>query len=618
MGASRLSASIIIELFLIFALIGFSDVHGMKMKKQYKPCKELVLYFHDIIYNGKNAANATSAIVAAPKGANLTILGPQNHFGDVVVFDDPITVDNNLHSPPVGRAQGLYIYDKKDTFNSWLGFTFVLNSTDHKGTINFMGADPILIKTRDISVVGGTGDFFMHRGVATVMTDSFEGEVYFRLRVDIKLYECCPCARPTGDECKLLSTVMGSSNTTTSPKWLKLHLQRFTIVNDVMEVQHQLLARLMLLLHLHSMHTRKPNEGKKLKHSNRNRSLTSSRYSSQCPQYVTMDDRWSGNFPQTSSLLARGIENRFLDNSSEETSRWMQVKYDFLTLDKSLISSSRQDGISSFNHEDASDSDTSFHNWLKFTLPFGLFMLQGEQAEAGPEFASALQSFPYLGDLGDLSTGFASAFLLIFFSELGDKTFFIAALLAARNSGAVVFIGTFGALAAMTIVSVVLGRTFHYVDDILPFRFGDIDLPVDDIAAVCLLIYFGVTTLLDAASSEGLKAEEEQKEAELAVSEFSGNSAGIVAAANTVISTFLLVFVAEWGDKSFFSTIALSAASSPLGVIGGALAGHAVATLLAVLGGSLLGTFLSEKVVAYIGGVLFLVFASVTLIETFS
>lgn len=41
----------------------------------------------------------------------------------------------------------------------------------------------------------------------------------------------------------------------------------------------------------------------------------------------------------------------------------------------------------------------------------------------------------------------------------------------------------------------------------------------------------------------------------MAVSELSANGAGIMAAANTIISTFLLVFVAEWGDKSFFSTI---------------------------------------------------------------
>ena len=176
--------------FCFLMLLALSSASAFPNKKQYKPCKHLVLYFHDIIYNGKNAGNATSAIVAAPDGANLTVLAGQFHFGNVVVFNDRITLDNNLHSKPVGRAQGLYIYDTKNTFTSWLGFTFVLNSTDHQGTINFSGADPILVKSRDISIVGGTGDFFMHRGIATIMTDAFEGEVYFRLRVDIKFYEC--------------------------------------------------------------------------------------------------------------------------------------------------------------------------------------------------------------------------------------------------------------------------------------------------------------------------------------------------------------------------------------------------------------------------------------------
>ncbi|KAJ9549851.1 hypothetical protein OSB04_022394 [Centaurea solstitialis] len=273
---------------------------------------------------------------------------------------------------------------------------------------------------------------------------------------------------------------------------------------------------------------------------------------------------------------------------------------------------------SSFPTKDLS-IDTSWDSHLKFLLFFGILTLQDAQsALAGSDVDSLLQSSSFFGDLSDISTGFASAFLLIFFSELGDKTFFIAALLAARNSAAVVFLGTFGALGVMTVISVVLGRTFHYVDEILPFRFGETDLPIDDIAAALLLVYFGVSTLLDASSGDGLKAEEEQKEAEIAVSGVFGNGAGILAAASTIVSTFLLVFVAEWGDKSFFSTIALAAASSPLGVIGGALAGHGLATLLAVLGGSLLGTFLSEKVIAYVGGVLFLVFAAVTVVEIVS
>lgn len=165
---------------------------GKKLRKKgnIHPCKRLVFYFHDIIYNGHNSHNATSAIVGSPAWGNRTILAGKNHFGNMVVFDDPITLDNNLHSTPVGRAQGFYFYDNKEIFTSWLGFSFVFNSTEHKGSINFAGADPLMNKTRDISVIGGTGDFFMTRGIATLMTDAFEGEVYFRLRVDIKLYEC--------------------------------------------------------------------------------------------------------------------------------------------------------------------------------------------------------------------------------------------------------------------------------------------------------------------------------------------------------------------------------------------------------------------------------------------
>ena len=48
----------------------------------------------------------------------------------------------------------------------------------------------------------------------------------------------------------------------------------------------------------------------------------------------------------------------------------------------------------------------------------------------------------------------ASGFLLILFSELGDKTFFIALLLALKQSQGLVFVGTFGALGIMTVISV--------------------------------------------------------------------------------------------------------------------------------------------------------------------
>ena len=48
----------------------------------------MVFYFHDILYNGNNFDNATSAIVGAAWG-NRTHMAGFNNFGDMVVFDDP-------------------------------------------------------------------------------------------------------------------------------------------------------------------------------------------------------------------------------------------------------------------------------------------------------------------------------------------------------------------------------------------------------------------------------------------------------------------------------------------------------------------------------------------------
>lgn len=59
--------------------------------------------------------------------------------------------------------------------------------------------------------------------------------------------------------------------------------------------------------------------------------------------------------------------------------------------------------------------------------------------------------------------GFLQAFFLIFVSELGDKTFFIAGLLAAKYGRFISFTGSLGALSVMTVISTVLGQLFHAV-----------------------------------------------------------------------------------------------------------------------------------------------------------
>ena len=81
--------------------------------------------------------------------------------------------------------------------------------------------------------------------------------------------------------------------------------------------------------------------------------------------------------------------------------------------------------------------------------------------------------------------GFIHAFVasisVIIVSELGDKTFFIAAIMAMRHSRAVIYAGAMTALAAMTILSALLGNIVtnfiprvytYYISSVLFAGFG--------------------------------------------------------------------------------------------------------------------------------------------------
>ncbi|KAI3949420.1 hypothetical protein MKW92_036408 [Papaver armeniacum] len=165
-------------------LIQSAFAHSNKLSKKKLPCKTFTLYLHDTLFNGTNAANATSSAITNSTGIS------KFQFGELIVFDDPLTLDQHILSDPVARAQGFFFYDMKIRYNAWFAFSIVFNSFDYKGTLNLMGADLMDQKTRDISVVGGTGDFFMTRGIATLKTDAAQGIAYFRIKMDIKLYEC--------------------------------------------------------------------------------------------------------------------------------------------------------------------------------------------------------------------------------------------------------------------------------------------------------------------------------------------------------------------------------------------------------------------------------------------
>lgn len=229
-------------------------------------------------------------------------------------------------------------------------------------------------------------------------------------------------------------------------------------------------------------------------------------------------------------------------------------------------------------------------------------------------------------------SGAVPAFSLVFLSELGDKTFFLAALLAARAGRRVAFLGSVAALAAMSVVSAAIGAAAQRV----PETFVASSLPVSKWASVALLAYFGLRTLKaawdappDAAGEELAAAREELGEGGDGADgggEASSSSGGSTKkkprgaaidrdSSSALARTFevgTIIFLAEWGDRSMLATIALAAAQGPVGVAAGATAGHALATAIAVLGGALVSRWLSERAIGFIGGGLFLVFAALT------
>lgn len=228
-------------------------------------------------------------------------------------------------------------------------------------------------------------------------------------------------------------------------------------------------------------------------------------------------------------------------------------------------------------------------------------------------------SDPSLGLMtpGSWSEGFLASWSMILVSEIGDKTFFIACLLAMRHPRLIVFAGAISALAAMTVLSALLGVL---VPSLISVR-------VTQILAVILFIGFGTKILYDTlwASHGDGDDEDEMAEAarELGKKEDEENAGGArPKKLNFILSpifvqAFTLTFLAEWGDRSQIATIALAAAKNPYGVTAGGILGHSICTGGAVLAGNLIAAKISHKTINVTGGILFILFGLMTLYQIY-
>jgi putative Ca2+/H+ antiporter (TMEM165/GDT1 family) len=110
------------------------------------------------------------------------------------------------------------------------------------------------------------------------------------------------------------------------------------------------------------------------------------------------------------------------------------------------------------------------------------------------------------------------------------------------------------------------------------------------------------------------EAEEEEQEAEQAINEAERRHR-ISSTWAVIWEAFALVFLAELGDRTQFTTIFLATAPAFAfaGLLAGTLLGHALVTWLAVGAGRWIGGRISEKLLYRLSGGLFLVFGLVSL-----
>ncbi|KAI7462740.1 UPF0016-domain-containing protein [Hortaea werneckii] len=308
-------------------------------------------------------------------------------------------------------------------------------------------------------------------------------------------------------------------------------------------------------------------------------------------------------------------------------------------------------------------------DWLQDTMPYTEGSTnprknaKSASAAAGGDSTSGITSPGTAGDTEwhEWFHSFVLSMTMILFSEIGDKTFLVAALMAMRHDRLLVFTAALSALVAMTVLSAVLG---HAVPTLLPKKFTTF-------GAAVLFLVFGARLLkegLEMPSDSGVGEEMREVEAELEEKEHSSSHrpssndpyslesgrhhhhssekrspsasssrspspssrggptsvrdrlSGLTNLLSLVLSpawvqTFVMTFLGEWGDRSQIATIAMAAGQDYWWVTLGAICGHSVCTGLAVVGGRALAGKVSMRVVTIGGAVAFLAFGLIYIYE---
>jgi putative Ca2+/H+ antiporter (TMEM165/GDT1 family) len=190
----------------------------------------------------------------------------------------------------------------------------------------------------------------------------------------------------------------------------------------------------------------------------------------------------------------------------------------------------------------------------------------------------------------------ALTFAAIFVVELPDKTFIATLVLSTKFRPLFVWIGVALAFLAQTLIAVGLGKAASFLPD-----------TVVHVAAALMFLIGAVILLREARSHEATEGAEEEDFAAKA-----GEAQGL----KVILTSFLVLFAAEWGDLSQLLTLSLVAKyDDPVSVFLGAWGALLAVSGLAVLVGRVLLARIRLSLLHYLGASVCLLMACLTVWE---
>lgn len=184
----------------------------------------------------------------------------------------------------------------------------------------------------------------------------------------------------------------------------------------------------------------------------------------------------------------------------------------------------------------------------------------------------------------------AAAFVVIFLAELGDKTQLVTISFASRYPHVPVFFGVFLGMSMVTVLGVVVGTILFKVIDVFYVK----------MLSGAIFIIFGIWTLWETKKP---KEKKDKKESE-------------VKKKSVFSTTFIMISIAEFGDKTQFMVIALTAQyGAPILVFLGAILAFALIVGIGVAVGMKLSEKVSTKWIELGSGILFIVIGILYILE---